>query len=103
MVFLFFLGGVAQLSYTHSFSDITAYHKVALFYKVNDFKVYVDGTQVHTDTSGSVYSKGTLDSLQYTSGASSEPFYGKCKDLRVYDTEGLSDTEITNLLTEITS
>jgi len=29
-------------------------HKVALAYKANDFAVYVDGTLVHSDTSGSV-------------------------------------------------
>jgi hypothetical protein len=37
---------------TVSISDITNYIKIAVFYKQNNFKLYIDGSVVATDTSG---------------------------------------------------
>ena len=96
MVFLFFVSGVAQASYTHLFDDITEFHKVAFKYKANDFSVFVDGSKVHTDTSGSVFSADTLNSLQFDSGAGSEDFYGNCKMVAVFK-EALTDLELEKL------
>ena len=93
MVFLFFVSGVAQASYTHLFDDITEFHKVAFKYKANDFSIFVDGREVHTDTSGSVLSADTLNSLQFDSGAGGEDFYGNCKMVAVFK-EALSDEEL---------
>ena len=96
MVFLFFVSGVAQASYTHLFDDITEFHKVAFKYKANDFSVFVDGREVHTDTSGSVFSANTLNSLQFDSGAGSEDFYGNAKTVAVFK-EALTDLELEKL------
>jgi hypothetical protein len=45
-------GGVLQMNASSAISNGT--HKIALAYKANDFAVFIDGTQVHTDTSGTV-------------------------------------------------
>ena len=96
IVFAFFLSGAVQSVYTASVSDITEFHKVAYKYKANDFSVFVDGRQVHTDTSGSVFSANTLNSLQFNSGAGSERIYGDVKSVMVFK-EALTDLELEKL------
>lgn len=95
-------GGANQGILQYTSSDITNNTKVALKYKVNDFALYVDGVQVATDTSGSTFSSGVITQMQFDRGDGANDFYGKCKDIRYYDTEGMTDTEITNLLTQLT-
>jgi hypothetical protein len=54
------VGGVNQFSvYGSAVSNST--HKVALAYKSNDFKVYIDGVAVITQTSGSVPACNRID------------------------------------------
>tara|TARA_R100001163_G_scaffold215_1_gene348 strand:- start:296 stop:2401 length:2106 start_codon:yes stop_codon:yes gene_type:complete len=96
IVFAIFLSGAVQSVYTASVSDITEFHKVAYKYKANDFSVFVDGRQVHTDTSGSVFSANTLNSLQFNSGAGSERIYGDVKSVMVFK-EALTDLELEKL------
>ena len=85
---------------TISVSDITNYSKIAFLYKENDFKLYINGVLVASDTSGST--PIGLSVLKFEDGSGGSDFYGKCKDLRYYDTEGMTDTEINNLLTQLT-
>jgi len=84
-------GGVAQASMQHTFTDITNNSKIAVKYKQNDFALWIDGTQVATDTSGSTPTN--LDVLQLDTGAGSDDFYGKVRDIRVYNT-ALTDQEL---------
>lgn len=96
------VGAVGQ-AFMQTFSfTITDFLKIALKYKLNDFALYINGSEIATDTSGSVFSAGTLNTLSFDNGAGGEDFYGKVKDIRYYDTEGMTDTEITNLLTQLT-
>ena len=75
--------------------DITLTHKVALTWKLNDFKLYVNGVLRQTDTSG-VTPVG-LNQLFYGNGVSnSQPFFGKVKQLQVYKT-ALTDTQLAAL------
>jgi len=46
-------GGAVQLSFT-SATQTAGNKKIAIAYKANDFAIYLNGTQVHTDNSGSV-------------------------------------------------
>ena len=85
----------------YSTTDVTQFHKVAVRYKVNDFAMWVNGTQVLTDTSGAAPTG--FSSVQFTRGDSSSIFYGKCKDIRVYNTKEMTDSEVDILLTKITS
>ena len=78
-------------------SDITKFHKVALYYKENDCKAYIDGVLVATDTSASPMPTG-LNELSFDDGGAAglNDFYGKIKDLRYYDT-ALTDAELIEL------
>ena len=77
-------------------SDITEYNKIAFKYKVNDFALYFNGTEVKTDTSGAVPT--SLNLLEFNNAAStpSSFFYGKVKGLAVYN-EALSESQLMQL------
>ena len=77
-------------------SDITEYNKIAFKYKVNDFALYFNGTEVKTDTSGAV--PNSLNLLEFNNAAStpSSFFYGKVKGLAVYN-EALSESQLLQL------
>ncbi len=96
LTFLFFLGNATQAVYTHIFNDITTSYKVAFQYKLNNFKVYVNGLNTYTDTSGSVFNPNTLNSLQFNSGAAGERFYGKTREVQYFDSV-LTDAQLETL------
>ena len=83
-----------------SFSQNTIV-KAAIKYKTDDFALWVNGVERVTDNSGSIFPINTINELSFDNGISN-PFYGNTKDLRYYDTEGMTDTEINNLLTQLT-
>lgn len=58
----------------------------------------MNGVEVKTDLSGSTYSANTLDKLSFDNGAGSEDFYGRIREIKVYDT-ALTDAELTTLTT----
>jgi hypothetical protein len=87
------VGGSASMNHYFSISDVTSFSKLALKWKANDFAIWLDGFEVHTDTSGGSFSAGTLTTVNFDRGDGGEDFYGKCKDLRVYNT-ALSDSEL---------
>jgi hypothetical protein len=87
------VSGSNQINRNISVTDITVSHKLAVTWKVNEFKVYLDGILNYTDSSGSVNPAGTFTQIQFTDGAGGSKFFGKCKDLRVYNT-ALTDAEL---------
>jgi hypothetical protein len=58
--------------------------------------MYINGSEVAVDTSGSVPSANTFDRLNFDFGQGSFDFYGKCKAIRVYK-KALSDSELKTL------
>ena len=80
----------------YALASITGFNKIALSYKLNSFSLWVNGTKVATDTSGNV--PIGLNTLQFTSGSGTLPFFGNTKDLQVY-TKALSDAELIKLTT----
>ena len=84
-------GGLITASGSTVFSDIKDFHKIAISYKLNDVKLYIDGVLIFTDTSA-IMPVG-LDTLAFD-----EEFYGKTKSLQVYTT-ALSDAELISLTT----
>lgn len=78
--------------------DITDNLKLAFKYKEDDFAMWVNGTEVLTDLIGSTFSSGTLNTLNFGDGGGGSDFYGKVKEIRIYD-EALSDTELQELTT----
>jgi hypothetical protein len=79
-------------------ADVTNSIKVAYKWKLNDFSLWVNGIEVEIQSSGSVFSSGTLSQLNFSDGVGSNNFYGKVKSLQVYTT-ALSDAELTSLTT----
>jgi hypothetical protein len=83
---------------TYPTTDITTFLKIALKYKQNDFALWIDGTEVATDTSGNTPSG--LSQLDFDNGVGASDFYGKTKQLMVFD-EALSDEELSDLTGQV--
>jgi hypothetical protein len=88
------VGGVNQASMDFTLIDRTINNKVAIKWKENDFALWVNGLEALTDLSGSVPS--SLSELSFDNGSGVANWYGKTKDLRVYN-EALSDLELARL------
>jgi len=78
-------------------TDVTAFNKIAIRWKVNDFNVFINGTSVFTDTSYNAPNSNSLNTLEFARGGASN-IYCKCKALAVFN-EALSDSELTQLTT----
>jgi len=88
------VSGSNQVNRNITVTDITEYHKLAVTWKANEFKIYLDGSLNYTDTSGSVNPAGTFTQVQFTDGnGSGNPFVGKVKALAVFK-EALTDEEL---------
>ena len=86
---------VASGSYASS--DITQFSKIAIKFAANNFALWVDGIERHTDISGAIFSQDTLTSLQFEQGAGNSLFfYGKTKGVYVFN-EALTDDELQQL------
>ena len=90
-----FNGSNQAILTTQSYT-ITDFHKVALKYKQNDFALWVDGTEVSTDSSGTTFAADLLSELAFDDGGGGNLFYGKVKQALVFN-EALSDSELTTL------
>lgn len=82
--------------FTFTLSDITDNNKIAFKYKENNFCVFINGIKVLTDTVGTTFSVGTLNTLAFDGGDGGFDFYGKVKGLAVFK-EALSDSELASL------
>ena len=74
----------------------TNFNKIAIKWKLNDYALWINGFEVDTDTSGSTFTSGTLNNLSFNEGDGSDTFYGKVRQLQVYDT-ALTDTQLAAL------
>ena len=86
--------GSATVNQAFSITDIKDFHKVAISYKSNDVRMFIDGVKVGTDTSATIPSG--LDEISFNQGGTGQPFYGNVKDVRVYNT-ALTDAELKSL------
>ena len=78
-------GGSSQLSYLDTNIDVLFNTKLCIKYKQNDFSIYVNGFEVHTDSSG--LSPIGLDRINFDRGdGCGDNFYGKTKKLEYYNT-----------------
>jgi len=80
-----------------STQTVTNFNKIAFKWKVNDFALWINGTEVDTDSSGTTFSAATLDNINFSAqNGSSSKAQAKVKALRVYK-EALSDTDLGTL------
>ena len=84
-----------------STQTITDFLKIAVKYKANDFALYINGSLIGTDTSGSAPSG--MNDVSFDKGDGTLDWYGKIRDIRVYNTKEMTDSEVDILLTKITS
>ena len=91
------VGGVEVSDLIYALSDITELNKFAVSWKLNEFKLYVNGVKRGEDLLGNIYSPQVLNTVdfQHPQGGN---FYGKTKSVQVYTT-ALSDAELTTLTT----
>jgi len=87
-------GGVTVANMIYSSITQTSYNKIAVKWKLNDFALWVNGSEVLTDLSGVVPTG--LNKLSFDNGGGSSPFYGKVKQLQVYNT-ALTDAQLEDL------
>ena len=84
MQFIVRSGGVISMIIETTSYDVTEFNKIAISYKLNEGKVFVDGFQLgSTDTS--VVTPIGINTLSFDF-ASSFDFEGSVKDVRVYNT-----------------
>ena len=90
-------GGAEQFGKSTSGISIEQFNKIAISYKANLCKFFVNGIQVgETDILATMPSG--LNTLTFDEGDSTDDFYGKVKSVQVYTT-ALSDAELISLTT----
>ena len=89
--------GAARTSQAFSVTDIKDFHKVALSYKLDNVRMFIDGVKVGTDTIADPMPTG-LNELSFYQGAASLNFFGNVKSVAVYK-EALTDAQLTALTT----
>ena len=98
------VGGATQANLYYTTIDRTEYQKIAILWKENQVELWVNGEKRAEDLVASSFPADTLSACDFDLQAfANYEFYGYCKDLRVYNVFTMSATEITALLTEITS
>ena len=80
----------------YAVSDETSFNKMAVRYRDNDLTLWVDGQSRGTPITSATIP--TFTALKFDSGSGSSPFFGKVKQLQVYDT-ALTDEQLEALTT----
>tara|TARA_Y100000593_G_scaffold83984_1_gene158782 strand:- start:260 stop:2407 length:2148 start_codon:yes stop_codon:yes gene_type:complete len=88
-------GGTSQANKAKTATQ-TNYNKIALKWKVNDMALWLNGSEVDTDSSVTV--PIGLDTLDFNRGDDANWFFGKVRQIQVYKT-ALSDTQLGALTT----
>jgi len=83
-----------QVSTSFSVNNIKEFHKVAIFYRLNDVKFFIDGFEVGTDTNAAM--PIGLSVLKFDQGNGSQDFYGKTKQIQYYNSV-LTESELEQL------
>ena len=87
-------GGSPQADITSTVTSQTLFNKIAVLYKSNKFELWSNGFKVGEDTNGTPPSG--INKLSFDRADGGNDFYGKTKDVRVYNT-ALTDLELETL------
>ena len=87
------LGGQTQFIGNRSISE---FNKIAISYKQNEFKLFVNGTKEREDTSGTVFNADTLKILRFSGVGADNPFRGEIRQMQYFGSS-LTDQELINL------
>jgi len=84
-----------QCNLVHIVNNTEDFNKIALKYKANDFALWINGIEVATDNSGTVFNNGALDKLSFDLFNNAK-VYGSTKQLIAFKEE-LTDSELEDL------
>jgi len=90
------VNNVIQMQLQYTIEDAKSFNKMLIKYKQNDFSVWINGFELHTDNSGITFGSYPLTNLSFDNGqvsAPSSPFYGKTKQIQYYNS-ALTDLEL---------
>lgn len=88
------VGGVGITTIDYNSFVQTDNHKIAFKYSADGVKLFVDGVERGSSTDNVSFPIGTLTDLDFSLwNSSSLPFYGRTKDLKIYD-KALTDEEL---------
>ena len=91
------VNGSSQIDVTASGLNTFETNKIAISWKLNEFKFYVNGIKITQVNSGSVNPTNTFNRLEFKDIVSNN-FYGNVKCVAVFK-EALTDAELTCLTT----
>ena len=94
-----YVGGTRTTNLSTNSLTNTDFNKIAIRYNSTTVDVWANGVQILTNADTNVIASGTLNSLKFTKGGGGDNFYGKVKQLQVYDTS-LSDEQLLQLTGE---
>ena len=98
------VGGSNIIANSYNISSSSAnFNKLAFRFKAGNHQFYANGNLIATSTSSSIYSAGTLSQIQFSLPSGAQKIEGKIRDIRVYNTKEMTDSEVDILLTKITS
>ncbi len=92
------VNNVNVLAQTIASANVTDVHKLALLWSQDNFSAWLDGVKVATIVSGNTFTPNTLIDLDFSDPFGNLNFYGRTKDLKIYD-KALTDAELTDLTT----
>ena len=82
----------------YSSATISEINKIAIRYSDSDFTLWVNGSQVASDSRGTGATPIGLNRMSFNAGSSVTPFFGKTSQIQVFKT-ALSDAELITLTT----
>jgi hypothetical protein len=92
------VNNVTEYTFFESGQDVVDPIKIAVKYKINDFALWINGTEYDVSSSGNTFSSGALSQLSFDNASAANNFYGNVKQV-LYFPEALSDTDLATLTT----
>ena len=89
--------GSISFNETFSLTNAATFNKIAIKWKLNDFALWVNGIEVSSDFTGAA--PVGLNELSFDDADGTSKFFGKVKQLQVYDT-ALTDEQLLQLTGE---
>ena len=90
------VAGVTINTLQITISDTTAFNKYAIKWKSGDYAFWINGVEVGTDSSSTIFSADVLNQIDFDFPTASGNFPSKVKQLQVYKT-ALTDAQLTSL------
>ena len=82
--------------FNYEVQDVKTNSKIAFKWKDNDFQLYINGLNVLSNTSVTVWGSDVFQSLQFDQHNGSNNFYGNVKQIQYFDSE-LNDSDLEKL------